>query len=63
MVKCRRVTIKKHGDRNYTVNLAGRAMWEKDLLSEAKRYAKMLRLDEKRHCGKKLTKKEEKYEY
>ena len=61
MVKCRRVTIKKHGSGknfSYTVNLAGKAMMEVGTKSMAKEYAVGLKISEKSHCGRKLTRKE-----
>ena len=61
MVKCRRVTIKKHGVKSYTVNLAGKAMMEVGSRSHAKEYAVGLKISEKSHCGGKLTRKERLY--
>lgn len=61
MVKCRRVTIKKHGVQSYTVNLAGKAYHELGSRSKAKEYARLMKVSEARKCGKKVSKKEEKF--
>ena len=58
MVKCRRGTIKKHGSKSYTVNLGGKAYYEVGSRSQAKGLTKNLKISEKIHCGKKISKKE-----
>jgi|TARA_B110001454_G_scaffold3724_1_gene3385 hypothetical protein len=58
MVRCRRVTVKKHGTRSFTVNLGGKAMYEVGTKEHGKRIARALKVTEARKCGKKVSKKE-----
>jgi|LWDU01.1.fsa_nt_gi hypothetical protein len=61
MVKCRRVTIKKHGSKSFTVNLGGKAMYEVGTKEHGKQIARGLKVTEAHRCGKKVSKKEAKY--
>ena len=59
--KCRRTTVKKHGEGSYTVNLAGRAMYEVGDKGTAKALARTIRVTEANKCGKPVSKKEQKF--
>jgi len=58
MVRCRRVTIKKHGSQSFTVNLAGKVMYEVITRKHGKNIARGLKVIEAHRCGKKVSKKE-----
>lgn len=66
MVRCRRVTIKKHGSGvfvnqkygYFTVNLGGKVMYEVITRKHGKNIARGLKVIEAHRCGKKVSKKE-----